>query len=290
MCELSCYLCNSKEYTIRSGSVRDNPKIKILECEDCGLVYLSSVNHIDNDHYENSGMHDGESPDINAWLKETATDDERRYQFLKEKLINSRVLDFGCGAGGFLERAQKTATKVAGVELESALQPSFNDRRLSVYSNLQSVIDSGEKYNLISVFHVVEHLSNPITVLKDLAQLLEKDGEIIVEVPSSNDVLLTLYNNVPFQNFTYWSQHLFLFNTATIQMLIKKSGLKVNWTKHIQRYPLSNHLYWLSKGELGGHKKWSFLNSIELNRQYEQQLAAIGMTDTIAIGISSKYE
>jgi hypothetical protein len=223
----SCYLCNSKRYTLRDGSVRDDPEIKVLECEECGLVYLSSLKHIENDHYENSGMHDGETPDINAWLKESATDDERRYQFLKEKMVNSTVLDFGCGAGGFLDKAGKTESKVAG-------------------------------------------------------------GEIIVEVPNSNDALLTLYNNEPFQNFTYWSQHLFLFNTTTIQMLIKKAGLKLNWTKHIQKYSLSNHLYWLAKGKPGGHKEWNFIESVELNRQYENQLATLGLTDTIMVGIG-KY-
>jgi 2-polyprenyl-3-methyl-5-hydroxy-6-metoxy-1,4-benzoquinol methylase len=281
----SCYLCNSKRYTLRDGSVRDDPEIKVLECEECGLVYLSSLNHIENDHYENSGMHDGETPDINTWLKETATDDERRYQFLKEKMVNSTVLDFGCGAGGFLDRAGKTASKVAGVELEAALQSSFNKRELSVYPSLQNAIDNSEKYNLITAFHVVEHLSDPVSILQNLSQLLGGRGEIIVEVPSSNDALLTLYNNEPFQNFTYWSQHLFLFNTTTIQMLIKKAGLKLNWTKHIQRYSLSNHLYWLAKGKPGGHKEWYFMESVELNRQYENQLATLGMTDTIMVGI-----
>jgi len=283
--DLSCYLCDSKKNTLRDGRIRDNPKIKVVECEECGLVYLSSQNHIEEGHYENSGMHDAKHPDIDAWLKEAATDDERRYQFLKEKLINSAILDFGCGAGGFLDRAKESAAKVAGIELETALQPSYNERELSVYPNLQSVIDSGEKYNLISAFHVVEHLPDPISILKALSQILAGGGEIIFEVPSSNDILLTLYNNEAFQKFTYWSQHLYLFNTMTIQMLMKKAGLKVNWTRHIQRYSLSNHLHWLAKGKPGGHKEWGFLDSDELNRQYGQQLAALGLTDSIIVGV-----
>jgi len=61
---MSCYLCKSDKYNERTGSVRDNSNINILECSDCGLVYLSSSNHIQDGHYEESGMHDDEVPDI----------------------------------------------------------------------------------------------------------------------------------------------------------------------------------------------------------------------------------
>lgn len=73
--------------------------------------------------------------------------------------------------------------------------------------------------------------------------MLEKNGEIIVEVPNSDDALLTLYENKGFQNFTYWSEHLFLFSSKAIVNMVEQAGLKSNWVKHIQRYPLSNHLY-----------------------------------------------
>jgi len=40
---MSCYLCGCNEYAVRSGSVRDDSTIKILECSSCSLVYLSSL-------------------------------------------------------------------------------------------------------------------------------------------------------------------------------------------------------------------------------------------------------
>lgn len=281
-----CYLCCSEKYIIRPGSVRDNADIKILECGVCGLVYLSSQSHIEEGHYENSGMHDGEEPDIGAWLKEAQTDDERRYQLLKEQMTNKSILDFGCGIAGFLDRAKKTAATVAGIELEFALQPSFQTRGLTVFTSLNAVKENEQKWDLITAFHVVEHLPDPVGVLKELSSLLSEEGEMIIEVPSSDDVLLTFYENQPFQNFTYWSQHLFLFNANTIRSLVKKAGLKLNWVKHVQRYPLANHLYWLAKGKPGGHMKWGFINTDGLNEQYEKQLAALGLTDTIMVNIS----
>lgn len=283
---MACYLCGSTQTTKCPGSVRDKQEIEILECQGCGLVYLSSFEHIRDGHYENSGMHGGEEPDIDGWLKETQPDDERRYRFLKEKIINQKVLDFGCGNGGFLDIAARSARNVAGIELETALQPSYSERGLRVFPHLEGAIESGEKWDVITAFHVVEHLPKPAEILRELSSLLIVGGEIIIEVPSANDALLTLYGNSPFQNFTYWSQHLYLFNAETMKRLIEKAGLKLNWLKHIQRYPLSNHLYWLAKGKPGGHKAWVFMESEILNSAYENQLAALGLTDTIMACLS----
>ncbi len=63
---------------------------------DCGLIFLSSVGHIAEEHYAESGMHGGEMPDVGSWLKETEFDDERRFWFMKEQITNKTVLDSGC--------------------------------------------------------------------------------------------------------------------------------------------------------------------------------------------------
>jgi len=283
---MSCYLCGSERHSLRPGTVRDNPAIQVLECEDCGLVYLSSQSHIADGHYENSGMHSGKDLSIGTWLEESRIDDERRYEFLKKRMTERSLLDFGCGNGGFLNLAKESASVSVGIELEKALQPSFKSRGLTVYPNLDVAKEQAQQWDLITAFHVVEHLFDPLAILQQLSTMLSEKGEIIIEVPSSDDALLTLYENEAFQNFTYWSQHLFLFNANTMQRLIAKAGLKLNWIEHVQRYSLANHLYWLAKGKPGGHEKWVSLNDDELNAQYERQLASIGRTDTIIASIS----
>src|ERR1700753_2602021 len=98
---MTCYLCNSSEFSLRKGAVRDAPALRILECTSCGLVALSSAEHIGSDHYADSGMHGTEVPAIEAWLRETERDDQRRFEMLSNLLPNRKVLDFGSGAGGF---------------------------------------------------------------------------------------------------------------------------------------------------------------------------------------------
>ena len=280
---MKCYLCKSKNNFRRPGSVRDNKKLKILECNDCGLVYLSSTKHIKKLHYENSGLHNGEKPNVNSWLELNRVDDVRRYNFLKKRVVNKKILDFGCGAGGFLELVSKRAKKANGIEIEKAMQQSYINRNLNVFSSYKQALQSSKKWNILTAFHVVEHLLDPIKILSKLSKLLTDDGEMIIEVPNSEDALLTLYENKAFQNFTYWSQHLYLFNKDNLKELGKKAKLKVKWIKYVQRHPLSNHLYWLSKGKPAGHKVWNFLNNTSLNKKYEIQLAELGITDTIMI-------
>lgn len=281
----TCYICGSDSFLFRPGKVRDDDSLKIIECNECGLVFLSSFDHIKETHYEESGMHGDILPDIQVWLNETEKDDERRFNFLKEKMVNKTILDFGCGVGGFLLKSKRTALSVEGFELESRLQGHFQSHSVVVHNDLNKLIASGKSFDLVTAFHVVEHLMNPVEVVDQLSNLLSANGEIVIELPSSNDALLTLYQSKPFSEFTYWSQHLYLFNADTLQKMFKKTKLKLNWIKHVQRYPLSNHLYWLSNGKPGGQKIWNQLNSKELESAYESTLASVGMTDTIIASI-----
>ena len=274
---MNCYLCNSTSFTKRNGQVRDAPELQILQCDQCGLVTLSSLAHIQSGFYETSGMHGSEPVPMESWLKDTAWDDQRRIDTLRPLMVNTKLLDFGCGAGGFLSKAQPIARSVAGIELEQRVQ-GYWQGRINIHPDVES---AGDGYDLITAFHVVEHLPDPVFMLQTLARLLAKNGRIVVEVPSSEDALLTLYNSSAFQRFTYWSQHLFLFNADTIRQLADQAGLRIIAIQQHQRYPLSNHLHWLSQGKPGGHQKWVFLDTPELRGAYANALAAIGKSDTL---------
>jgi len=279
---MSCRLCGSDEFKYRDGEVRDAKELKILECSECSLVYLSSLDHIDSDFYEDSNMH--KEIDFHKWQNETKEDDERRFEFVKSMITNKSVLDFGSGNGGFALKAKTVASSVATVELEKAVIPFYEKNSLDLYNDLDKI---DKKFDYITSFHVVEHLSEPEVILRKMKKLLNDGGKIILEVPNADDALLSIYESEAFSKFTYWSCHLYLYNQHTMNLLAKKADLSLDFIKHIQRYPLSNHLYWLSKNKPGGHVKWgSFIDSPELNSAYEAQLASVGATDTILAMLS----
>jgi 2-polyprenyl-3-methyl-5-hydroxy-6-metoxy-1,4-benzoquinol methylase len=278
--EPSCYLCEGKDFRIRPGTVRDNPELQILECISCGLVFLSSQSHIHENFYQNSGMHtaDGQSPQISDWLKEAERDDERRFRFLQPLLRQKSLLDFGCGAGGFLKRAKRLASPAHGLEPEARLAPYFKQEGLEVFRNLTEI---DTKYDILTLFHVLEHLVDPKQTLRDLSAFLKPKGQIIIEVPHAEDALLTLYRCEAFSHFTYWSCHLYLFTETTLRLLARQAGLQVDYIQQVQRYPLSNHLHWLAQGEPGGHQRWHFLDAPELECAYANRLATLGLCDTL---------
>ena len=279
-----CYLCGARDFSPRQGIVRDRPEMKVVQCDDCGLVCLDSTAHIHSGFYENSKMHGEDPQPMEDWLKETHWDDSRRFEQLKSLIINKDILDFGCGAGGFLLQAKNLARTIVGVELEARVREYWKDSDFSIFPSIEQAQNSlirADGYDVITAFHVVEHLSDPRKVLKRLGTNLKADGRLIVEVPSADDALLTLYKCDSFQRFTYWSQHLYLFTASTLATLIKQAGLEVVSIQHHQRYPLSNHLYWLSRSRPGGHQIWSFLDSATLSNAYAEMLASIGKTDTL---------
>lgn len=278
-----CYLCNSSNFLTRNGAVRDNPSLKIVECTQCGLVMLDSFQHINADHYADSHMHDNDSKSVEAWVKRMETDDQRRVEMLKASITNRRVLDFGSGSGCFVKNAKLLAAEVVGVEPERRVHEYWGDK-LKLYGSLE---DAGGGYDLITSFHVIEHLPDPRTMLKELAARLKAKGRLVIEVPNSDDALLTLYQNDAFQRF-YWSQHLYLFNGETLRQLATQAGLRVVSIQQYQRYPLSNHLHWLSCKQPGGHQSWSFIDTPGLTEAYAASLASLGKCDTIIAYLENK--
>jgi 2-polyprenyl-3-methyl-5-hydroxy-6-metoxy-1,4-benzoquinol methylase len=223
-------------------------------------------------------MHGAITKPIDVWLKETNWDDQRRFESLVSIITNKKVLDFGCGAGGFLTKAKTLAAKAEGVELELRVREHWLDQ-IMIYPNVESVGDN--RYDFISAFHVIEHLKDPRAMLKALSTKLDRNGRIVIEVPSADDALLTFYGCDAFQKFTYWSQHLFLFSAQTLRRLAEQAGLSIVAIQQYQRYPLSNHMHWLSQSESGGHTKCGFLDSPELTAAYSSALARMGKCDTL---------
>lgn len=280
---MACYLCDSDDIKIREGSVRDNQDLKIFECKKCSLVFLNNFDHIQDNFYEQSKMRNGE--EIKKWIKDTYKDDRRRFLKLKNDLINKDILDFGAGNGNFLKLAKKYANSVTAIELDRESHIIFKKNKINYYLDINE-IPADKKFDVITLFHVIEHLKDPISYLKSISNILKEDGKIILEFPNSNDSLLSLYKSKEFSNFTYWSCHLMLFNEKTIKMIVEKSGLNSSKIEQLQRYSIANHLYWLSQGVPGGHNIWPFLDNLNVNKQYEKILSNLKMCDTIMIEVT----
>ncbi len=270
---------------MRPGKIRDNFDLHIIKCQNCGLVSLSSFDHVGPGHYENSGMHSETTSPLEPqeWLEACRSDDEWRATNLQEYFKGGNLLDFGCGTGGFLSLASTICPATYGIEVEIRLMEFLTSRGLTVFPNVKSLEGRNLGLETITLFHVLEHLTDPVSMLIDLSNCLSAGGTMIVEVPNEDDALLTLYSSEEFQRFSYWSQHLFSFSKKTLSEVLMRAGFTNFVFLPMQRYGLANHLHWLAQGEPGGHNKWSFLANQEIDLGYSKILFEHGISDTLLV-------
>jgi 2-polyprenyl-3-methyl-5-hydroxy-6-metoxy-1,4-benzoquinol methylase len=208
-------------------------------------------------------------------------DDKRRVVQHNKFLKNKKILDFGCGWGGFLKKIIK-AKSFTGVELnkECIFYIKKNIKKIIVSDNLNNL---NEKYDIITMFHVLEHIPYQIETLKELKKKLTKNGKIIIEVPSADDFLLKLKE---FKKFTFWSEHLILHTENSLRKILEVSGFKRINIKYYQRYKFSNHLGWFIKRMPGGHNLYEKISDAKINKEYSDYLIRRKSTDTL-IAIAS---
>jgi len=275
---MNCYLCKNDFFTQIKNRVRDREDVKVLKCNSCGLVFLDSTEHIHENFYEENQMNKAFCVGNIAGSTDIA-DTDKRFNLHKSIFTGRRILDFGCGKGSLLKKI-----KDSGISKELyAFEPNTGWhgflKDFEIYNEIQEIPD--DSLDVITLFHVLEHIKDPAEVLNLLYSKLKISGKMIIEVPSSDDALLNLYNCSAFSDFSYWSCHLYLFNAKTLNDLFCKTQYKINCINQYQRYTLANHLHWLAKGQPAGHLEWAFLDDEVLQDRYEKKLAQIGQCDSL---------
>ena len=106
----------------------------------------------------------------------------------KVSLLNSfqteekKVLDIGAGTGEFLAECKKSNWRIFGVE------PNFNARAIAAEKDIYLEEDiakfEGEKFDVITLWHVLEHIPNLPEFLEKIEMLLKKDGRLVIAVPN----------------------------------------------------------------------------------------------------------
>ncbi len=285
---MKCIICGGEDNICIHIGTRDVPEINVLKCTECGMVFLDSQENNTEQNYADGGMLKSsyvaisdktEDKSWETWIEETAWDDDRRFEALKEVCRDKKILEFGCGNGGFLRRIKNVSKSATGIELMDDARVNIRKEGIDVYKSLSDV--QCEKYDIVCMFMVIEHLNNPDEILKQIYDVMNKGGIIICETVNSEDALISKYKCEKFMDFTYWSEHVLLFNSETLEKLINRNGFSTKWNTQIQRYSLPNHLYWLSSGKPGGHIKWKELGDDILNQAYGKKLIEERIADTL---------
>ena len=222
-----CNLCKSKN----SKEFMEYKEYKLFECLDCSCIYAN----IDiTDNYEEI-IYDNNFYKENNKREILDTYDYRKNLFAKERLEyiidkcnfdikSNNLLDLGCGYGYFLKYLSEHKIDSVGLELTDFFVEVCQEKGLNVKKTfLEDELDNS--YNVITMFDVLEHLSDPLSFFKTANKKLKTGGHILAYTPNIHS--FAFYFQKGKQNLLLPYEHLSFYDTNSLHYLAKNSGFEI---------------------------------------------------------------
>ena len=271
---------------------RDCEDVGVLRCRHSGVIFLDSSSHVTRDTYAGkTGTSYWSASSRADALRGTREDDMRRADHIRPLVAGRRWLDVGCGLGGTLELLKDTTSAARAVEPQKEIRDALEAVAIPTWPSLESACASQQTFDVITLFHVFEHLTEPLKSLREIHSLLVPGGLVLIEVPHARDALIDLYCVEQFRAHTLWSEHLVLHTRDSLRRYLEEAGFTNCSVTGFQRYPWANHIGWLQDGKPGGHVRRPELRTPALDEAYASMLSGMDRTDTlIAIARKPKNE
>jgi 2-polyprenyl-3-methyl-5-hydroxy-6-metoxy-1,4-benzoquinol methylase len=237
--ERSCPVCKSTtaEPDDRlTRIVRAAAPERIVRCAGCGLVRRDPplspdrAAEIYNDaYYRQYEASVGMTGDLDGVLRPHL---RKRLHRVERCLGVGRLLEIGCGKGAFLEHARQRGWAVRGVEVSAEAGNVAQDKGLDVHIGpVETVSPPAEPYDFVHMNHVLEHLAEPVEVLRRVFSWLRPGSRIVIEVPNEFDNLFFRFGSrvLPERAMIYpvQSTHEVFFNPTTLRRAVTAAGLAI---------------------------------------------------------------
>lgn len=232
-----CNLCMSNSIKL----LYDYKRYKIVKCRKCGLVYLNPrpssqelAKLYDKDYFAGNS--------INRSITRQELIDKLKSPrivegMLQVKKVNQKgkLLDIGCGLGFFLKCAEKEGYECFGLEI-SEYSSDYARKKLGLNvktGTLESVEYGKEEFDVITLWHSLEHHPNPKYSLEKIHYMLKKNGFLFIELPNFN-CLASKWRRKRWEGLRI-PTHFYHFTAKTIGKLLWKAGFEV---VKVNYYPL----------------------------------------------------
>jgi len=165
-----------------------------------------------------------------------------------QMLEGKKVLDVGCFTGEFLETLQKENADVYGLELQDTAARIANNKLPGkvLKKDVMNYNFPQKKYDVITLLGVVEHVANPMKLLRKSFQLLKKGGTLMIQTPNSSSFLARTMGKSwpPYSPI----EHIHIFSRKSLNHALKKCGFqsisfKADWKKLPVWYVYNNFNY-----------------------------------------------
>lgn len=219
-----------------------------VKCDECGMVWL-------NPRPDVSALGTIYPPTYYAYnydqLSPIARKGKEAMDALKLKSILAvgggarpgRYLDVGCGDGRYLEIMAKKGvpkSELYGLELDERIVSELRAKGFNVHCERVEAATSlpEDGFDLITMFHVIEHVASPREVVERLVSLLRPGGVLAMETPNIDSLDARLFKSGTWGGF-HIPRHWYLFDPATFRRLAGDAGLEVTGIKY-----QTGHAFW----------------------------------------------
>lgn len=242
----SCRLCGSELLRPVMCDERRGQEYHIVRCEACDLV--QTVEHYADVSPDYVDLDDGAIDHDRLWCQ----GEHKQPAFLQwraaaRKFIGTgaRVLDVGCGTGGFLDFALKEGFRVYGFDASRA-QAAYARKRFPNVRHAESfnayLLELGErdlKIDIVTLWDVLEHIRDPLEFLKDAAGVLNPGGYLFVSVPNGRAIawksIIYRLRRKP-MDLIPW-EHVFYYSPSALQRCLQQAPFEVSRIGAVTCYP-----------------------------------------------------
>jgi 2-polyprenyl-3-methyl-5-hydroxy-6-metoxy-1,4-benzoquinol methylase len=227
--EVECPICNRKHQMILlikdvKGTVND---FDVLYCKMCKVgITTPFPSSTELSSLYSSGPYRADSGKRFVGVVETAITVSRqlRRRRIEKYMGKGRILDIGCGRGVFLDEMRKHGWKVAGTEYNEDTAESINKRY-----NVNVVTGNPEdwgfppgSFDVVTMNHVLEHMSAPEKAIDECSKVLREGGLIVLAVPNIMSLQSIIGKHLWFHlDIPY---HIYHFSEMGLSSLIEKHG------------------------------------------------------------------
>ena len=212
----------------------------IVRCCLCTMVYVNprlrneEVYDIYRKDYFTNKEHGYENYDLTDHLRDKTF--QRWYCDIEPNLLlNTGIaLDVGCASGSFLRLLSQKGWDVKGIELDQDMFDNVKRQGFDVSNTPLEHYNSSTKFQLITLFDVIEHLPYLNKDLEKLSGLLDSNGSIVLVTPNIKSMQRSLFGNKWFQFKP--GEHIYYFSPKTLEQVFKPYNLKIKYVSSCGQY------------------------------------------------------
>lgn len=206
-----------------------------MRCDACGLVHATAgyAPRVLDEHYADRARRTpvaataGPRPGSERKRPALALYDRLAGGRLLPAPPGARALDIGCNTGLLLDLLREAGYRTVGIERSpSAAEAEAAGHEVHAIDVEEGTIDLPERFDLVTMTHVLEHLRRPTRALRWIREQLRPEGRLVIEVPNWDDLARPLWG--PRYRPLELGDHLSFFQRSTLAGLARDAGLRVH--------------------------------------------------------------